>query len=293
MLAMLTKEKTTMTRKSTEEEEQLDRKIDLLVFSHQAGNEQALLELLTMFGGDPEKKKMNGFLGKYYKLFRKGTINFKNKESRRFVNLFIADPGVRKGMQKSRQSKHVRDEANKSMRKVSTSLRFMDDEEIKNELIALFINKCNRYTYTGRSFRAYLSNSYFFDAYRFVNNLQKKYEPYVHMQADLLHIAEDLVLDTEMETEVNDSVFNQSPVMFLDDELGNAWVRGLTCGDEFKDLTPLQRMITKFNHFDGMSDREIADVMGMHINTIFRQRKKAALLIEEKVKQLTEEGYYR
>lgn len=280
-----------MPRTTNEQEDQLDRMIDQLVFSYQEGNEQAGMELLAMFGGD--QKKPSGYLGKYYKMLRKGTINFRNKDARRFVSLFIDDPGVRKGLQKSRQSTHVRDESNKSMRKVSTSLKFMADDEIRNDLIVLFFAKCQRYKYTNRSFRAYLANSFRFDVYRFVNKIQEPYEPYVHMQEDLMRVADDLIRDTEMENEVNDTVFNQSPVMFIDDELGNSWVRGLTCGEEFKDLTPLQRMIIKLNHYDGMSDAAIANMMGMHLNTIFRQRKKASLLVEDKVRRMTKEGEKR
>lgn len=81
-------------------------------------------------------------------------------------------------------------------------------------------------------------------------------------------------------------------MMEMDEELDINWVRGLTCGEEFKELTHLQRLILKLNYEDGWTDGKIADMMGIHINTIFRQRKKADAIVKETVEKLIQEGFY-
>lgn len=281
-----------MGRKPRTFDAELSAKIEKLVWAYQAGDEEAGLELLCLYGGDPKNGQMSNFLGKYYKMFRKGQIKFKDYDSRMFARLFVEDPGARNALYKSFQPKYAREAANVKMKMVAQSLEFMSDEEIHQELTALFLMKCKKYKDVGKNFSAFIYQTFRYDAYRFVNGIQKPFEPYVHMQRELVHVVEELIQDRDMEIEVADSLFNQSPVMFIDDELGNSWVRGITCGDEFKDLTALQRMIVKLNYFDGMSDNAIANMMGMHINTIWRQRKKAAKLIETKVEELVKAGLY-
>lgn len=64
------------------------------------------------------------------------------------------------------------------------------------------------------------------------------------------------------------------------DELGVRWING-ECSERFKVLNNLERLILKLYYMDNYSDREIGDLYGYHINTIFTKRKNAAKKIRD------------
>lgn len=270
-----------------------EHNIDELVSSYQAGSQEAGEQLLRIYGGHPEFKSMTLYLGKYYKMLRYGKFEFKDRDSRLFIRLFIEDAITRDALSKSYQYKKVKEDATRKLGTVCQSLKILEDEDLKQDLRILFLQQCMRYKKENRTFGAYLYNSYRFAVKNYIKALQKPAEPYIHMPKELMRLAEDKVKDGTADIDLKDIAFVQAPVIALDDELGNSWVRGLTCGDEFKELTQLQRLIIKLNYHEGWSDGRIADMMGIHINTIFRQRTKADKLVRATVESLKQEGYYK
>jgi DNA-directed RNA polymerase specialized sigma24 family protein len=148
-----------------------------------------------------------------------------------------------------------------------------------------------RYQKKNRTFGGYLYNSYCYALANHIIKMLKMDEPYIKMPKELMRLADDYLKDDKSDIEIDDSIFVQAPMIFMEDEIGNSWVRGLTCGEEFKELTPLQRLIIKLNYYDGLSDGKIADMMGIHINTIFRQRTKARKIVKETKHKLLNEGH--
>ena len=54
-----------------------------------------------------------------------------------------------------------------------------------------------------------------------------------------------------------------------------SWVNGLTCSDTFKDLSVFQRKILIKYYLEDWNDRQIAEHLGAHVNTINQKRREA------------------
>jgi RNA polymerase sigma factor (sigma-70 family) len=224
-------------------------------------------------------------------MLRFGKIDFKDYDSRVFLSLFMEDRTIGKALRQSYQYRPVKQAAVRKLGVITESLKVIEDEDLKQDLRMLLLTQAMRYEKGNRVFGAYLYHSYRFAVKNYIKKIQKPAEPYIHMPKELMRLADDQLKDNDANIEINDSIFVQAPMIFMDEELGNSWVRGLTCGDEFKELTPLQRLIIKLNYYDGLSDGKIADMMGIHINTIFRQRTKAGKIVRDTVHKLLNEGY--
>jgi RNA polymerase sigma factor (sigma-70 family) len=270
-----------------------EHNIDELVLAYQAGDETAGEEILRIYGGDPRKKELSLYLGKFYKMLRFGKLDLKDYDTRAFMGLFMEDTNVGKALRQSYQYHPVQKATRRKLSVIVESLKVLEDEDLKQDLRLLLLQQAKRYKKEDRVFGAYLYHSYRYAVKNYIKKIQKPAEPYIHMPKELMRIADDRLKDNDADIDVQDSLFAQAPMIFMDEELGNSWVRGLTCGEEFKELTPLQRMIIKLNYYDGMSDGKIADMMGIHINTIFRQRTKAGKVVKGTVERLVKEGYYR
>ncbi|MDK2600618.1 hypothetical protein QO179_24300 [Bacillus stercoris] len=209
-------------------------------------------------------------------MLRFGKFDFKDYDSRSFIKLFIEDETIRSQVTKSYQYKETKRVAIRKLNQIVHSLRVVEDEDLKQELRFMLLKKAMKYKKKKRTvdFSGYLYGVYRYEVCNYIQRLLKPDELYVKRPAELMRIADDRLFDEDSNIEVEDSIFVKSPMIQMDEEIGNSWVRGITCGDEFKDLTPLQRMIIKLNYYDGYTDGKIADMMGIHINTIFRQRKK-------------------
>lgn len=269
--------------------------IDQLVFRFQEGDDSAGEELLKRFGGHP-KDSVNNYIGKFFHMLREaGRFSFSDKDSRKFICCFIEDEGIRKAMQRHYQTGDVKLFATKKLRKIIDQVKPLEDEELKQELRLMFIKQAKQYKNISKNinFPGYLYNSYGYAVAAFITRRMKKYDPYNHMytQKQLLHLQEDRYVDKDTEIHLDEKAFQTLPMLAEDDELGNSWVRGITCGPEFKDLTPLQRHILKLYYEDNMTDKQIASQFAMHINTIHNNRKRAIKKIEEAMERLRKEGY--
>jgi DNA-directed RNA polymerase specialized sigma24 family protein len=272
-----------------------DDNIDELVFAFQDGDQEAALELLKIYGGYPIKKDLSLYLGKFYKMLRYGKLDLDDRDSRLFISLFLEDPLMGKEMRKAYQYKPTQQAARRKLQNLEHSLRVMTDDDLKQELIAIFLKVAKKYKKVKKNvdFNGYLYNYYRFEVANFIKKLLQPDEMYVKHPDRLVRLADDLLEDEDSAIELQESILLNLPMIQAEEELDVNWVRGLTCGEEFKELTPLQRLIIKLNYEDGWSDGKIADMMGIHINTIFRQRKKADAIVKETVEKLIQEGFYQ
>ena len=55
-----------------------------------------------------------------------------------------------------------------------------------------------------------------------------------------------------------------------------SWVSGLGCSELFEQLTPLERKLLVKYYLEDYNDRQVAEGMGMHINTVNARRRSAA-----------------
>lgn len=257
-----------MARKSlTEEDRAKLEEIDELVFKFQNGNEKAGLELIDIY--EP-------FLRKYYKLVKDGLLNFQDKDSRKFVGLFIEDADCRKKLVKNRLfSEDTTTMAHLAAGMICHLCQDISQDDIMQELITLFIVLAKRYKKKGKNlfFGGYLYSSYKYELYRRI--LMLTTDPLVHRaDMNLEYYDESYMNDEEMVLD-EPCIYTNEPVMVIDDDLGNSWVRGLTCTEAFEDLSPTERLILKLKYYDNLTDIEISQRMGLHRNTIRAHRLKA------------------
>lgn len=268
--------------------------VDELVLRFQAGDQASGEELLRLFGGHPDFPEPKSFIGKYYSLLRYGKVNFDDRDTRRFIALYIKDPEIRKQLKPHYQYREAKAKAIKVLdEKVVTPLSVISDEDLLQDLRFLFLMQAKRFRKKRRkvNFAGYLYNSYRYAVKNYLEIYLKETEPFRYRNL-LLRIQDDRLEDEESEIIVIDRNHQNELMIKIDDDLGHNWVRGITCGEEFKNLTPLQRMIIKLYYDEGLSDRKIADKLSMHINTIFKQRKKAQETVIQTVEELIKEGHY-
>lgn len=257
-----------------------ETKTDDIIRQYQDGDDMAGMEVLKRYGYDPEKDEVYGYIGKYFKMIRYGRMDFTNYDCRAFIALFFSD-GEGRAMTQSYQYAETKAKMRKKLQQVEKVMRCVPDEDIIQELIHIMLMQAKKYRPKNRSFGAYLSNSFRFRVNDYVLEHMKTEDICDNTNIEVTGIGEDVAEDRTSEIRAEDIV-DDTPRIRFEDELGNAWVRGINCGKVFEDMTPLQRLILRMNYMEKWSDNDIADTMGMHINTIFRQRNKAKAMLEAK-----------
>ena len=58
-----------------------------------------------------------------------------------------------------------------------------------------------------------------------------------------------------------------------------SWINGQYCADIFKELTTFQRKILVKYYLEDWNDRQIAEYLGAHINTVNQKRREAIELL--------------
>lgn len=278
----------TMNKQKHEQHEHIDE----LVIRFQNGDEDAGEEILRLFGCHPAEE-MSAYVGKFYKMIRYGRFSFKDRDSRRFIAVFIADPEIRQQLIPFYQGADAKVEVKKAVDNLTKMCKILEDEDLQQDLRMLLLQQAKRWKKTSKNiyFTGYLYNSYRFAVKNHIKSLFKSHEPFMHKPYQMDPVCEELIMDTTSDINLDQIVFEDTPILELDDELGNSWVRGLTCGEEFLDCTPLQRLILRLHYHEGYSDPKIANMTNLHINTIFKQRTKANKIVQATVQRLLDEGY--
>jgi DNA-directed RNA polymerase specialized sigma24 family protein len=268
--------------------------VDELVLRFQSGDHEAGEEVMRRFGCHPDEP-MSLYVGKYYQILRKGRFPFKDRDAREFINCFIKEVETRNAMKRFFQYTDVRLKVYETVDMIVSYLSSVPDEDLKQELRCLFIKQMYRYRHIKKSvyFQGYLYNSYNYAIIDYIQRHVRKMEPYnlQYRKSKFVVMNEAFAVDEKSEEEYNKQIMVNTPLLVEDDDLGNAWVRGLTCGEEFEGLSPLYRMILKMHYEDKMADKDIAKSMGMHLNTIFKYRQKAINLIQIAMERISKEGY--
>ena len=59
------------------------------------------------------------------------------------------------------------------------------------------------------------------------------------------------------------------------------WINGKTCNDPFNILNPLERKIIIKYYIEHYNDKQVAEILGFHINTINEKRRHAVAKLAE------------
>lgn len=202
---------------------------------------------------------------KYVILLTTGQINFKNAEQRAFVNLFISEGHLRKALHSKNPQGDYREQITAKFNFLIEGYGHQTEEEIYDDLRILFFMLAKRYKDVGRSFCCYIYNLFKFEVCRHIQKYQKDPANF-HYKVTTLD-------------ECNKSAFDDysaiEDVVYEDAQgLPNAtWITGKACSELFQQFTNEERLIFSRYYLQDWNDGQIAESLGMHINTANQRRK--------------------
>ncbi len=181
------------------------------------------------------------------------------------------------------------------------------EEDIKHDLIIIFVNMCERYKDDIPSFHTYISKNFHYYAYRYWEKLLRDPTgnratssldyPIGSDDADLT--LGDMLKDDNILVERNEVLNNIDIWYMLKNAPGckntkkniysntffdNDWINGVTCTKEFKILTPLERQIIKMRYADNLTDQHISESLHMCRGSINKRKNIAKSKIIEYLK---------
>ena len=239
----------------------------------QSGNEEANCFLLEKYGYRKEGVP-TGYLGKYYRLLVYGRIDLRDKDTRRFLQLYMPDKEDRNKLTRHYQDYRTTLQAQEVANYLQNKVSLFPKEDLLQELVLLFLECVNRYQKKTDTidFSGYLYNSYRFKVYAFLRKRVFKYEWLHHPELCLL---EDDIEDESATIEVQEAWFDRFYAADLKrNDLGIFWING-RCGSLFEPLSVFERMVLRDHDFYGLTDGTIAKRYGYHINTIYKRRHVA------------------
>lgn len=260
--------------------------VDQLVFAYQSGDQDAAMQLLLRYGynldGEPTR-----FLGKYYQLLVHGAYDLRDKDVRRFLQLYMHDGESRRVMTYHLQDTTTKKDAARVVNLLTTNVQKVEKEDVMQDLVLLFLDQAMKFEKKKKEvdFSGYLYNTYRYKVYHL---LQKKLFSYdVLTQEERVMFDEDLI--GEQGIEIKDEWFYEETVLKDEPELGLDWVQG-NCHEVYKVLSVLERLIIKLAYDRKMTDEQIARQLGFHRNTIWKYRNEAQNKVEDQHEVLRKEG---
>ncbi len=245
--------------------------IDNLVKLYQGGNKDAAEELIVGF--EP-------YLNKYIGLLKYDAVDIRNRDTRSFLSLFVNDKAIRISLARSKFPKQAYKAVHDVAAMLNKTCEGIDEEDLRQELIVVLLTLAKRFKKQGKkkNFCGYVYNTFRYEIARRIMDITR--DPLV------FRIHSNIRFDDEIyETEEEDTTSSipGMPVVEDDDDLGNNWVLGHTCSEEFLDLTRLERLVLKMSLVDGIEDTIIAQKLGMHRHTIKNKKDKGIEKIRQSV----------
>lgn len=262
--------------------------IDSLVLQAKNGDSEALEKVLVEFGYRYDKR-LGKFLGNYYSLLVYGKLDLKDKPTRRLFQLFATDNEVIERLKYNLMNESIYD----SIYAFTDYLQHemmnkLDRRQIKDDLVLMFIEKVHSYKKKSVrvNFDTYISNSFHHDVFTYIQKTL--------FSEDILGVENDRLTDLIENIAIEDdfTVFEDQYYkdMLNDDTLTIRWTNG-HCHEAFKALSVFDRNILKMHYWDKLSDGTIADMMCLHINTIYTRRRKSVDLVQAELAYLLKESY--
>ena len=253
--------------------------IDRLVFAYQRQfkeNASALdMEIADAAGVE--------LLERFYPLFKKylivlttGQINFKNMEQKQFVRMFVDTNGLKHALNMKKPPRDMKEAVVQKFNFIYESYGKQDECEILADLQMLFFVLVKRYRDVGKSFCCYIYNSFKFEVARWIKTYIKNPSNF-HYKVAELNEEEIHMQDTGYELVEDDK--HETP--FGSPDLD--WIIGTGCSELFADFSPLDRKIFVKYYLEDWNDAQIAEMMGVHINTANQRRKTITQKLASKV----------
>jgi RNA polymerase sigma factor (sigma-70 family) len=250
------------------------KKVDAIVERYKSGDTTAGNELIERF---------KPYTLKYVALLT-GNGNVNDPDCRRFLSLFIEDRKTRKALYIGRYTQEERSVIFTSLGNLVQICSFMEQEEIIQEMNLVLLTLADRYKEQGKGFTGYVNGSYYYELGRRIHDLIK--DPVIYQRENMVSYSDVMFADPGADiddVDIIDRIDNMLITNEDDNVLNNSWVQGLTCGEVFLSLTPLERLIIKYHDQDNLTDNQIAQRLGLHMDTVRRKRAKAKKTLEREM----------
>lgn len=221
--------------------------------------------------------KFQPLFKKYHKLLTTAQIDWNDIEMKQFISNFIDEPDLKKALARKKQKACYRNDIHQKFNFVVETYGSIDESELETDLQTLFLVIAQRYKQIGKNFCAYVYNSYKYEVARHIKKFIKN--PLNITYKNLTY--EDCINgdhDFEIEQSYEDNYYED-----LTGIPNLSWIQGQNCSDIFSCLTPLDRKILVKYYLEEWKDGQIADSLGMHINTVNQKRRSAAKLLADKL----------
>ena len=242
-----------------------DNSLGMLALESQQGNNEASEKLLAAF--------RDKLIMKYFRMLRAGHVNCTNKDTRRFMSLFISDAATRHKLKKNWTGKEARFDLYQTAAYICDKLKSVPDEDLEQDLVQAFFICVNKYKPLPHRphvvFQGYIYNIYKFRVYDVVQRYMKSFNTY----------HEEKILEFKKEI---DPKIPEGPVL-----VDEKWVCGETCDDLFLDLSTEEREILKLSYIDKLPDTEIGRMYSIHRNTVRIKKRRIKDKILERQQELS------
>lgn len=213
--------------------------------------------------------RFNPLFKKYIMLFKTGQIDFKDSDVKTFVSTFIDDPRLHRALKRQKSKTEYRSDIYKKFGFVLETYGQLPEEDILIDMQMLLLILAKRYKQVGKNFCAYVHNCFRYEVSRHIKKYIKNplnisykntsYEDTSNGEGDhnITMIHEDLYYEPH----------NGIPNI--------TWINGETCSAIFSLLNLLERKIIVKYYAEEYNDKQIADALGLHINTVNQKRRQA------------------
>lgn len=210
---------------------------------------------------------------KYMILLRTGQIEFSDPDIKSFVGTFIDDPRLHRALKRQKSKKEYRAGIYKKFGFILGTYGQLSKNEMLSDLQMSLLILAKRYKQVGKNFCAYVYNCFRYEVSRTIkkhieNPLSLNYKNCSYEDFKSKSI------DKELEI-VHEDLYYES-----DNGIPNMlWITGETCSDIFSILTTVERKIVVKYYAEEYNDKQIAEMLGLHINTINQKRRQAIIKI--------------
>lgn len=209
--------------------------LEVIVLAFQDGSSDASDLLIQQY---------EGYFQQFLTVLCNRKYDLADKTQRNFIRLFIQDENVRKNIGKFRQSEYVRKVVDRTLSRVRLNLSHLEDHELKNELVCLFLTMASNHDRSGL-FGGFVSDYYSLRVLTLVVGIikdeQEKREYEVMYDDEHLDIAHYDDIDYESLDGVGYHIHTTTPTDYDEN-----WINGSTGDNVFSGLSPYERRLVKW-----------------------------------------------
>ena len=222
-------------------------------------------------------KKFDPLFKKYSLLLKTGQIDFKDPDVKVFVGTFISDPRLHRALKRTKSKAEYRADIYKRFCFVLETYGQLSEQDILIDLQMLLLTLAKRYKQTGKNFCAYVHNCFRYEVSRHIK----------HFIKNPLNISYKLVSYEDKDHGLDDEeLYSVYEDKYYEPDTGipnMSWISGETCSDIFFMLSQLERKIIVKYYMEEFNDKQIANILGLHINTINQKRRQAVAKVAKEL----------